>query len=97
MWQFIIFVLTVAELKEKLFQDMDKGDQGKHLIRLIQVMETNKITDFREIACWILQSFEKRLPEQFTPEALRCLHKFIIEGHQEGNSSLLVIIFKKLV
>lgn len=84
----------MAELKEKLFQDMDKGDRGKHLVRLIQVMERNKITDFREIACWIIQSFEKRLPEKFTPGALRYLHQFIIEGPQEGNSSLLVVIVK---
>ena len=84
--------------KEKLVQDiLDKGDRAKHLNRLIEIMERMKIAYFREIVCWLLNIFEKSV--KFSPEALRYLHQEIIEGHQEGNSSPLVLIlwFKNLV
>lgn len=39
----------MEELKEKLIQDMDSGDRGKHLIHFIQIMESEKVTNYREI------------------------------------------------
>ena len=71
---------------------LDKGDRAKHLNRLIEIMERMKIAYFREIVCWLLNIFEKHPSVKFTPEALRYLHQEIIEGHQEGNSSPLVLI-----
>ena len=78
---------------------LDKGDRAKHLNRLIEIMERMKIAYFRDIVCWLLNIFEKHQSVKFTPEALRYLHQEIIEGHQEGNSSPLVLIlwFKNLV
>ena len=90
----ILFVLTVT--KEKLVQDiLYKGDRGKHLICLIEIMEKEKITVFREIVCWLLQIFEERQLVKFTTEDLRYLHQEIIEGHEEGNSSPLVFMVQK--
>ena len=80
--------------KEKLVQDiLDKGDRAKNLNHLIEIMERKKIASFREIVCWLLNTFEESV--KFTPEALQYLHQEIIEGHQEGNSSPLVFMVQK--
>ena len=82
--------------KEKLVQDiLDKGDRAKNLNHLIEIMERKKIAHFTEIVCWLLDIFEARQSVEFTPEALRYLHKEIIEGHQEGNSSPWVFMVQK--
>lgn len=88
----------MEELKEKLIQDMDSGDRGKHLIHFIQIMESEKVTNYREITRWLLNMCEESRHKKFTQGEMRCLWQVIIAGQQqEGNSSLLVFIFNNLV
>ena len=73
---------------------MESGDRGKNLMHLIQMMENQRITNFREIANGLLNMLKERLLVEFTLENVRFLWQVIIAGHQqEGNSSLLVFIF----
>ena len=88
----------MEELKDKLIQEMDSGDRGKHLMHLIKLMESEKVTNFREIANGLLNMLRQRLLGTFTLENIRLLWQVIFAGHQqEGNSSLLVFIFNNLV
>lgn len=80
----------MEELKEKLIQDMDSGDRGKHLIHFIQIMESEKVTNYREITRWLLNMCEESRHKKFTQGEIRCLWQVIIAGQQqEGNSSLV--------
>lgn len=83
---------------EKLIQDMDSGDRYKHLIHLVQIMESEKVINYREITCGLLNKFEESRGVKFTEEEIGCLWQHIIAGQQqEGNSPLLVFIFNNLV
>ena len=77
---------------------MDSGDRYKHLIQLVQIMESEKVINYREITCGLLNKFEERRGVKFTEEQIGFLWQHIITGQQqEGNSSRLVFIFNNLV
>lgn len=83
---------------EKLIQDMDSGDRYKHLIHLVQIMESEKVINYREITCGLVNKFEESRGVKFTEKEIGCLWQLIIAGQQqEGNSPLLVFIFNNLV